>query len=87
MTDRELLFGVLAVQLGFANAQQVMGCAGEWATLHGKKSLAELLEERKVILAEQRRLVEGLVEKAVQLHAGDVSRTMQSLPHGSHLVL
>jgi tetratricopeptide (TPR) repeat protein len=87
LTDRELLFGVLAVQLGFANAAQVMACAGEWATNRGGTSLGEILEQRKVIQAEQRKLIEGLVEKAVQLNNGDVARTMQSLPGGSQFVL
>ncbi|MBS1153185.1 MAG: High-affnity carbon uptake protein Hat/HatR [Myxococcaceae bacterium] len=87
MTDRELLFGVLAVQLGFANATQVMACAGEWATDRGGTSLGEILEQRKVLGAEQRALIEGLVEKAVQLNGGSVVRTMQSLPGGSQFVL
>ena len=46
MNDRELLFGVLSVQLGFANAQQVMACAGEWSTHRGGVSLAQILQQR-----------------------------------------
>ncbi len=86
MNDRELLFGVLSVQLGFANAQQVMACAGEWSTHRGGVSLAQILQQRDVLSPAQRQLVEGLVEKALQLNGGDPVKTMDSLPPRGRMV-
>ncbi|MFL5319565.1 MAG: protein kinase domain-containing protein [Myxococcaceae bacterium] len=84
-SDRELLLGVMAVQLGFASAQQVMTAAAEWAT-DRKNGLAERLEGKNVLTPTQRQMLEALVSQAIQVNAGDVKATIESLG-GERLIL
>ena len=75
--DRDLLFGVLAVQLGFASPQQVMACAAAWAT-DRSRGLAERLEADGIVSGDRRRILEGLTAEAVDLHGGDVQKSLAS---------
>lgn len=84
-SDRELLIGVMAVQLGFASAQQVMTAAAEWAT-DRKTGVAERLTQKNVLSGTQREMLEALVSQAIQVNHGDVRETIQSLG-GDKLIL
>jgi serine/threonine protein kinase len=76
---RELLAGVLVVQLGFASAEQVVGAAAEWAASHGSKNLLTTLVERRALTQEQAQMVSGLMGKALELHHGDAAKVFDSL--------
>lgn len=77
-TDRNLLFGVLALQLELIDAKRFSeGCAG-WAA--GKeRSLAQLLVERGWITEEDKREVERVLERKLNKHGGDVRHTLGSV--------
>ncbi|MFT3840006.1 MAG: serine/threonine-protein kinase [Myxococcaceae bacterium] len=76
---RELLSGVLVVQLGFASAEQVVAAAAEWAATRGAKSLLTMLVERRALGAEQAQMVSGLMGKALELHGNDAAKVFDSL--------
>lgn len=73
--DHELLFGVLAVQLGFAEPSQIMACAGAWS-VDPSRGLADRLEGEAIISNERRTMLEHLVSEAVKAHGNDINRTM-----------
>ena len=65
-TDRELLFGVLSVQLGFANAQRVMECADAWLDQGGGAGPFDAWLVAQGALSESHRvMVEGVVREVL----------------------
>jgi serine/threonine-protein kinase len=73
--DRNLLFGVLALQAGLLDARQFAEACSAWA---GRREtpLADLLVERGLLTGADRALVDSLVERAVGRHAGDAGATL-----------
>ena len=76
-TDCNILFSVLAVQLGFATPQQVMAAAAAWAA-DQSKGIAERLEAEGIIDATKCAMLRNMAEEAVKAHGGDVQQTIAS---------
>jgi len=75
---RNLLFGVIALQIdAITRTQFVDGCA-LWAS-QKDRPLADLLAERKWITAEDRADVDRLVDRKVHRHGGDVHASLAEL--------
>jgi tetratricopeptide (TPR) repeat protein len=74
-TDRNLLFGVLALRAGLLDAREFAEACSAWA---GRKDLplAELLVGRGQLSPPQRALVEQLLKMSVQKHAGDAQASL-----------
>ncbi|MBK7860828.1 MAG: protein kinase [Archangiaceae bacterium] len=82
------MLSVFVVQLGYATASQVMGAAAEWAAARREgRTFAEVLTARGLLDADKRRMVEGLVGRALQLNEMDVGRTLQSLSAGLNTLM
>lgn len=66
MPDREtdLLFGLLALQLGFVRVEQLLECVAVW-TGAGGGSLEEMLRAKAALREDQARAVRGMVEARV----------------------
>lgn len=75
--DRNLLFGVLAVQLHYVNPQQLVEASAKWAVKQGE-SLGNILEDLGHISNENRELIEKLLDSQVKEHNGDINATFQS---------
>ncbi len=72
--ERELLFGVMAVQLGVADAGTVMSAGADWATRRTSgKSLGDLLVERQAITRAQLAFLNDVVERALALHGSEAA--------------
>ncbi|HRY93662.1 MAG TPA: protein kinase [Myxococcota bacterium] len=84
--ERDLLFGVLAVQLGLATPGQVMIAAAGWAT-ERSVGLAARLEAAGVIDLDRRRGLEEMVSGAVKAHGGDAGKTLQAFGGMQSVVL
>ena len=63
--DRELLFGILARQLGFVGTQALRDAIQAWAPAR-ETPLADVLQSRTGLSAESRRLLEALVEEQIR---------------------
>src|SRR5262245_56496048 len=74
-TDRNLLFGVLALQADFLDPRQFAEACSAWA---GRKDtpLADLLVERGWLTAEDRAHVDYLLRRKVERHGGDVRASL-----------
>jgi tetratricopeptide (TPR) repeat protein/tRNA A-37 threonylcarbamoyl transferase component Bud32 len=74
-TDRNLLFGVMALQADLIDAVQFAEICSAWAA---KKvaPLADLLQERGWITPEERAHVEFLLERKVRKHGGDIHASL-----------
>jgi WD40 repeat protein/serine/threonine protein kinase len=69
-TDRNLLFGVLALQADLIDAAQFVEACAAWAA-RKDTSLGDLLVERGWLSAEDRQEVERLLERKIKKHGGD----------------
>lgn len=74
-TDRNLLFGVIALQADLLDAERFAeGCAAWAARKH--TPLADLLVERGWLTAEDRERVDWLVERKLKKHGGDAGASL-----------
>jgi serine/threonine-protein kinase len=84
--DRNLLFGVLALQGELIDAQQLAEACTAWS-LRKDRSLADHLLERGWISGDDRRLIEALLERKLQKHSGDAHRGLVAAAEGAAEVL
>ena len=80
-TPRDLLFGLLALQNGLIDQDQLVAAFGAWSRAKGK-TLAEILLERGSIDAESRALLAAMAEKQLKLHGGDTEKSLASIGAG-----
>jgi serine/threonine-protein kinase len=79
--DRNLLFGLLALQNGLINQSQLVAAFQAW-TLDKSKNLADHLETRGDLTGAKRALLEALAEVHLEEHAGDVEKSLAAVPAG-----
>jgi serine/threonine protein kinase len=74
-TDRNLLFGVLALQLDLIDREGFVNACGAWAT-RKEMPLPEVLVSLGLLTADDRREVERLMERRLRKHGGDVRASL-----------
>jgi serine/threonine protein kinase/tetratricopeptide (TPR) repeat protein len=79
--DRNLLFGLLALQNGLINQVQLVAAFQAW-TLDRARALADHLVSRGDLDAFDRSAVEALVVRHVKKHGGVVERSLAAIPAG-----
>ena len=79
--DRHLLFGMLALQNGLINQGQLVAAFQAW-TLEKSSSLADHLQARGDLDADDRTAVEALVARHLKRHGGDVGKSLAAVPAG-----
>jgi serine/threonine protein kinase/tetratricopeptide (TPR) repeat protein len=67
--DRNLLFGILALQMDFITKDGLVAAMNAWV-LNKQAQLGELLVERKLMDSDRRSLLNALMEEHVKLHGG-----------------
>jgi eukaryotic-like serine/threonine-protein kinase len=83
--DRNLLFGILALQMEFVNRDQLIAAMHAWV-LDKQKPLGQILVEHGALAADARGLIDALVIKHLELHQGDTRQSLAAihLPGGVH---
>jgi serine/threonine protein kinase/tetratricopeptide (TPR) repeat protein len=76
--DRNLLFGILAVQSGFCTGPQLVEAMNAW-TLAKDRPLGDILVERGYLQRDEHDLLTALVAKQLSKHGGDVDKSLASL--------
>jgi serine/threonine-protein kinase len=79
--DRHLLFGLLALQNGLIDQGQLVAAFQAW-TLDKARSLADHLEARGDLSAARRALLEGLAAVHLEVHGGDVEKSLAAVSAG-----
>lgn len=76
--DRDLLFGIVALQMDFVSREQLVLALGSW--VHDKtRPLASVLVASSALREEHRRLLEPLVEAHLARHNGDARQSLAAL--------
>ncbi|WP_152052889.1 serine/threonine-protein kinase [Tautonia marina] len=79
--DRNLLFGLLALQNGLINQDQLVGAFRAWCR-DATRSLAEHLIEQRHLDAEGRAAVDALAELILKQHDGDATASLAAMRVG-----
>ena len=79
--ERNLLFGLLALQNGLINQGQLVAAFQAW-TLDKASALADHLVGRGDLDADDRSAVDALVARHIKKHGGDVERSLAAIPAG-----
>src|SRR5262245_24598352 len=82
-TERQLLFGLLALQNGFITRDQLVGVFGVWI-VDKSRSIDSVFAEQKAISADTRDLLAALTDRHLAQHDNDAARSLAALePAGS----
>jgi eukaryotic-like serine/threonine-protein kinase len=77
--DRNLLFGILALQMDFVKRDSLIAAMNAWV-LRKDQPIGEILVEQGTMAEDERRVLDLLVEKHLARHGGDAERSLVSLP-------
>ena len=79
--DRNLLFGLLALQNGLMSQRQLVAAFQAW-TLDKSKTLAAHLEARGDLTGSKRAILEALAEVHLEAHDGDATKSLAAVTPG-----
>jgi hypothetical protein len=82
--DRNLLFGILAVQMDFVSRDALIAAMHAWV-LAKHRPLGDLLSEQGALTAEHRQLLEQMTAAHLRAHGDDAHRNLAALGHHSTL--
>ncbi|MEX2139568.1 MAG: serine/threonine-protein kinase [Pirellulales bacterium] len=77
-SDRNLLVGILAVQMDFVRREQLMAAMNAWL-LEKKTPLEDILLRQGALDDETRKLLVALVAKHLALHQNDAEKSLQAV--------
>jgi serine/threonine protein kinase/Flp pilus assembly protein TadD len=77
-SDRNLLFGILALQVNFITRDALIKGMNAWV-LEKHRTLADILAEQGALKAENRALLEPLVEQHLKEHGGDPQQSLVAI--------
>jgi hypothetical protein len=75
IADRNLLFGVLALQMDFISRDSLIAAMQTWI-FDKNKSLGQILQDQGTLDEGERALLEPLVDKHLERHGGDPQRSL-----------
>ncbi|MBI1915473.1 MAG: serine/threonine protein kinase [Planctomycetes bacterium] len=76
--DRNLLFGILALQMDFISREALVAAMHAWV-LDKAKSLGQVLLEQGTLRAANRELLEALVERHLEMHNNDPQQSLAAV--------
>src|SRR5262249_48193988 len=74
-SDRNLLFGILALQMDFIGRDDLIAAMSAWV-LDKAKSLGAILQGQGALAEDERAVLDALVEKHLRKHGGDAERSL-----------
>jgi hypothetical protein len=77
-SDRNLLFGVLALQMDFLGRDALLAAMHAWL-LNKTKPLGTILVEQHALTLEHRALLESLVQAHLRLHGDDPEKSLEAV--------
>jgi serine/threonine protein kinase/tetratricopeptide (TPR) repeat protein len=76
--DRNLLFGILALQLDFVTRDALIQAMNAWV-LDKSKSLGRILIDQKALVPDRHTLLEALVQEHLKQHSNDPEKSLAAL--------
>src|SRR5271165_1934755 len=76
--DRNLLFGILALQMDFISRDALVAAMNAWV-LDKTKPLGQILQEQGPLRADNRALLDALVQRHLEMHGHDPQQSLAAL--------
>src|SRR5438128_583766 len=76
--DRNLLFGIVALQMDFISRDALIAAVNSWVLDKGKP-IGQILVEQKALRVEQRDVLDVLVGMHLECHEGDAEKSLAAL--------
>src|SRR5690349_13273672 len=76
--DRNLLVGILAVQMDFITREALIAAMHAWV-LNKSTSMSQILQDQGALSAARRSLLDALVEEHLKLHDGDTQKSLAAV--------
>jgi hypothetical protein len=76
--DRNLLFGILALQMDFIDRDALIKAMNAWV-LEKTKPLGQILLEQGALQPEDRALLDTMVRRHLELHGNDAEKSLAAL--------
>jgi hypothetical protein len=76
--DRNLLFGILALQMDFISRDALIKSMHAWV-LEKHKPLGQILREQGALREDVHPLLEAMVNKHLELHGGDAQKSLEAV--------
>ncbi len=76
--DRNLLFGILALQMDFIGRDQLVAAMSAWV-MAKHRPLSDLLVEQKALTPERRTLMEALLQEHLKKHDGNLEQSLAAI--------
>src|SRR5207245_7915038 len=76
--DRNLLFGILALQMDFISRDALIAAMNAWI-LDKDKPLGQVLMEQAVLSPDRHALLEALVQEHLKLHGNDPEKSLAAV--------
>jgi len=76
--DRNLLFGILAVQMNFISRDALIAAMNAWV-LDKHKPLGQILLDQNALAADTHQLLDALVQKHLDMHGGDAEKSLAAV--------
>src|SRR5262245_104291 len=80
--DRNLLFGILAIQMDFVSRDQLVAAMHAWV-LAKSKPLGQILKEQGALPSERHTLLEALVQEHLKQHGNDPEKSLAAVSPGA----
>ena len=77
-TDRNLLFGILALQMDLVNREALVAAMHAWV-LEKSTPLGKILVQQKALASDEFELLEALVKKHLQRHGNDAEQSLAAV--------
>src|SRR5262245_9975414 len=77
-SDRNLILGLLALQMDFLSSEQLLDALHAWMR-RKTTSVGDVLRERGVLSERRLELLRGMVEEHVAQHGGDAQASLAAL--------
>src|SRR5262245_36762330 len=77
-TDRNLLFGILALQMDFIKRDELIKAMHAWV-LEKAKGLGQILVEQKTLGSDRHALLEALVQEHLKQHGNDPEKSLAAV--------
>src|SRR5262249_44753943 len=76
--DRNLLFGILALQMDFIQRDALIAAMNAWL-LDKAKPLGQILVEQQALDPDNRALLDTLVQRHLAMHGGDIEKSLAAV--------
>src|SRR5215813_4862935 len=76
--DRNLLFGILALQMDFVSRDQLIAAMQAWV-FDKSRSLGHVLVEQSALGSDERLALESLVQKHLERHGNDPQQSLAAV--------